>query len=167
MNGHRDNLEQIVESCPFELTGELSLDLAKFYDCANDVLLKNCKSFVSDPLCDSLDERSYVCDKKPINCDRYPMELSEDSCCDSPKLFTTEDQTKCFEKCQAKEYFKLLLQKCFYDCVMDGSAFITDDKIDYEAAKKLLMDHTNSSEASEWEKPIATAVDKCAKLWTG
>jgi hypothetical protein len=167
LNGHVDNTKEIIESCPFESTDDLNLDLAKFYECAKDVLLRNCRDFFLDSKCDSLDERSYLCDKKPINCHHFPLELSEDLCCDSPKLFTEEDQNKCFEECQAKEYFKLLLQKCFYDCVMNGSTFIADDNIDFDVAKKILLDHTNSSEASEWEKPISTAVDKCSELWTG
>lgn len=168
-NGHISHFEKIVETCPTELTENLNDDLAKFYDCSLDVLAANCSSFIQIDGCYEVEDKMLKCDKFPVNCQQFPEHIQENSCCqDTPELFKVDLQDSCLESCSSKEYFKVLLQKCFYDCIVNATNVVNDcDEFDFEMAEKVLKENVNSSDASVWEKPIDTAVEKCQEMWTG
>lgn len=156
----------LADGCKFNSTGNLSLDLATFYECVSNNLQSNCSRFkLHEPGCDLVEQHLIKCGKVPINCSEWPEGGNEEVCCNSPKVIKEEVQETCARDCKQKEYFHMFLQKCFFDCLVRETKIIKDDKVDIEMVKKVLM--TNANNSADWEKPIETAVEKCEKNFKG
>lgn len=156
-----------TENCEFVWTGNLSLNLATFYSCINSYVISNCNQFKDHiPGCDLLEEHLTKCGKIAVNCSQWPKEDNEDNlCCQSPKIIKTEILATCIDACKEKEYFHVLMQKCFSDCIIRETKVINDGKIDIETVKKVLIENANKT--VDWEKHVEAAVEKCEKISKG
>jgi hypothetical protein len=165
-NHHEDIVKIATENCEFVSTGNLSLNLATFYDCINNFVTDKCTHFTNFVTgCDLVEEHLIKCGRIATNCDEWPEGGLVDSCCKSPKVIKDEIQDICARDCKKNEYFQQLLRKCFFDCIVRETKVMSNNKLDMEIVKKVLIDNTNNT--AEWEKPIEAAVTKCEKNWKG
>lgn len=146
-------------SCEFVSTGNLSLDLGTFYGCINDFLIDNCRHFFQNWGCDVAETHLIKCGKIPVNCSEWPVSYHEKVCCKAPEIFSDSLHATCNQECSEKEYFEKLVKKCLVDCLVRETKVLNDDKIDLEAAKKVLSDNANNTE--DWKNPINDAVEIC------
>lgn len=158
-------LNKSVDKCEYESTKNLSLDLAKFFHCIRENLIKNCVSF-KDYLkgCDLVEEHNRKCKKIEPDCTIW-SEVNSGKCCVVPDLIRPQIESDCEEKCRKDEFFKALLKKCFIDCIINETKLIVDGKFNSEAAKTALLENANKTD--EWEKPIARVVERCDKDLAG
>lgn len=153
-------IDAAIEKCEFSSTGNISLDLAKYFHCIRSSLIQNCKVFKNLVDCDLVEEHYRKCNKIEPNCTGWTVNTSG-QCCDAPELIKLETAKQCEEKCKKSEYFNSFLRKCFLDCIINETKLIVDGKFNSEAAKSLLFENANKT--AEWEKPIANIVEQCEK----
>lgn len=159
---YRFEIDKVIDKCEYSSTGNISLDLAKYFDCLRHAIAGFCKNFdiYTNPGCDLVEEHIRKCKKIEPNCKTWASEFGYHSkCCEVPFLIKTEIAGQCEAKCVKSEYFLRLKKKCFVDCIISETKLIEDGKFNSEAAKTLLLENANKTE--EWEKPIASVVEKC------
>lgn len=156
-----------VELCEFESTGNLNNDLAKFIHCTRTYLLKNCIVFkLHDPECYLVEEHFMKCNKIEVNCSQVLTEEEDRDCCSAkPELIKFQTIKDCSDKCLETEYFRIMIKKCVFDCLIKVTKIMADNKFDFEVAKTLLTESANMS--VEWDKPIEDTITKCQKKLIG
>lgn len=154
-------IDDALASCKLNFDGDLSLTLAQFQSCIEDFLNENCVDFdVAKSGCDLTEEHFRKCKNVPINCSTLTFD-GKQPCCDIPDLLKSRQPlaTNCERKCRRNETFEITVEKCFFDCFVNGTKLVTEETIDFDVVKKLLMEN----KTNEWEKPVSDAVEECHK----
>lgn len=154
-----------LDKCELESSQSLNSDLAKFFYCIRESFQNNCVSFKYSVGCDEVEEHFNKCSNIKPACDQWPTGHFRDCCGPSPLVISHEITETCATNCRKSEFFMVFRSKCFIDCLVKETSIFHDDKLDFEALKKLMFD--NSNKTGEWEVPIGNAVDKCESLLKG
>lgn len=154
-----------LKKCQLNSTGHLSLDLAHFQYCVREYLKQHCVAFMPNTTgCDLVDEQFRKCMKIEPNCTAlWPSGYHK--CCDVPEMFKFRDKLvdDCEDKCRNSEYFNIMVRKCFFDCIVNDTKFVVNEKIDYEVVRKMLSFNVSAV----WIIPITTVVNKCQRAVAG
>lgn len=154
-----------LDNCELESSESLNSDLAKFFYCIRAFLQNHCVSFKYAVGCDEVEEYFKKCNKIEPACDQWPTGHFSSCCGPLPPIISHEITETCATNCHNSEFFMVFRSKCFIDCLVNETSILRDDKLDFEALKKLMFD--NSNKTTEWEVPIRKAVDKCESLLKG
>lgn len=154
-----------LDKCELESSESLNRDLANFFFCIREYLQNHCVSFKFAVGCDEVEEHFNKCNKIEPDCSLWTAGHSGSCCGISPPVISNEITEICATNCHKSEFFMAFRTKCFIDCLANETSILRDDKLDFEALKKLMFD--NSNKTAEWEVPIGKAVDKCESLLKG
>lgn len=155
-----------VEKCEYPTNGSKIEKIVEFYNCVNDFLAENCKDFIQSPDCLETEEHFEKCREIKPNCTVWPTNMIHpEGCCKIPALITERMESKCRLHCQRKELFMTQQVDCIQNCTCVDSGLMLNGKFDFAIVKKLLVEHSNSSEA--WTKPIDDAIEVCEKSIKG
>lgn len=150
-------LPDAYKKCEMNSTGKLNSDYRSYVNCLRDYFTQNCIRFkTAEPGCDLVEEHFKTCKKIEPNC-AAPFPLDYENCCKVPKLISNETIEKCEDQCNESNYFRIMVRKCFFDCIVNDTKFIKNNALDYEVLKNLLL----ANQTAEWEKPIAAVAKKC------
>jgi hypothetical protein len=161
----KDALEAAIEKCECEFDSEaetLSKAIVGYYNCINEILAKDCKSFQQCKDCLMTEEHYKTCQNVSFDCSKWnlpdPM-----LCCKVPQLVTLESCDKCKINCGRSQFLPTQQQKCVTTCSTGTvEEMVKNGTIDFELVKKILKENVNNTE--KWEKAIETAVESCQKF---
>lgn len=162
-----NQLAEAAEKCEIGSTDSLSVNLAGFFYCLEEHLVKNCLDFdKSDVECNAVEVHYRKCSHIKPDCSAWPLGMIHPKfCCKHPSLFDNQMQTKCWDACDETEHFQTHRAICFNQCILNTTKIITNHKFDYEMIKNVL--NKNANESINWKSSIDKAVDECEKNLTG
>lgn len=169
ISGERKWLKVIndsVEKCHYDAQSSTTENLIKFHNCIDELLAENCPNFIQTEGCAATEEHFNDCNKSQLNCSSWPVDLVfPHACCKTPVIISEELTIRCRQNCSRKEFFTQNQMDCIKNCTYFDNGLIVNGKVEFEAAKKMLLKNSNKSEI--WEKTIDTAVDACVRVIKG
>lgn len=154
---------EALRICELNEAGDVNRDLANFKGCVRDYLKQHCASFMTSPECELVEVHAWKCRRIEVNCSIWPY--GYEMCCDAPEMFKFKKDIieSCEKGCREKEFFQILLRKCFFDCIATETKMVVGDEFDFEVVKELLM----FNNSLEWEKPVTNTLEKCQLEFKG
>lgn len=162
-----ESVENSVEKCELGSSESFSTNLAEFFNCVDVNLIKRC-DHVQYHIegCEKVEEHLQKCRNIQPNCTEWPVLLFKPKhcCIDPPPLLNDDLVKKCYENCDAIEYFRQFAGQCVHKCLYEETKITTaeDSKFDFEIVKKLLVE--NSNKTVDWTSAIDFASQECEKL---
>lgn len=154
-------IDEAVSKCEFVGAKNFSNNLEKFYNCVDQLILRDCPLSAIDSRdeCDPVEEYYEKCKNYKPNCNEYPMKLiMPEFCCDYPEMVSTKTIDTCNSKCKA-EVLHIVRAKCNRDCIEKQLGVKSSRKYDFDVLKKLLLANSNTS--TIWGNSIETSLESC------
>jgi hypothetical protein len=150
-----------ADNCAFEAEGPLEPRIMKFFNCLEDFMAKNCIKFNDHPNCVATEGFFEDCKHPEIDCARKPREHLREFCCMKPTIISEKLKFECKSGCKRNHFLKDKQDKCENQCIYIESGLVVDNKVSFEAVKKMLID--NSESLDKWKPVINKTVDECVK----
>lgn len=156
-------IEDAVDKCEYdESTSNVGENLARFYDCVEEILRENCHFFNPEYKCIPVAEYFENC-KNVTTCEAWPTFMpSSMACCDIPLIIPVGVYSECHSKCSKKFFTKMKAFECIENCTVYDTKLIVEGVYDYEVAKKLLVESANDE---KWNVAIEKSIETCKTLY--
>ena len=164
----KETVDMSIARCEYEDLDSLTKSLSKYFNCLNDHMAVNCRSFNWLDKCELVQSKLENCQDLQPDCETVKEKpYFDDSeynghyeCCLMPLLVTERTTEKCLSDCDEKEMFEFRRRRCNENCTFVDTGLVTSDgSVDFEKAKEILLE--NSGNPEKWEKSIEKAVKKC------